>query len=75
MRCYNCGAQLPSNSKVCLSCGKRVGEGLSKGKDSFSGTESKNNVKKNRENRFRIPLFIGIMISFVYLIILYFISR
>jgi uncharacterized membrane protein YvbJ len=75
MRCYNCGRDLPDNSKVCLGCGKRVGESASKSKDTFTGTAPNNKIKKNRENRFRIPLFIGLMISLIYLLILYFLAN
>ena len=59
MKCYNCGKELPDNSKVCLSCGKKVGERGASGKETFSGAAPARQKGTNPKlSSFRIPLIV-----------------
>jgi uncharacterized membrane protein YvbJ len=76
MRCYNCGKELPDNSKVCLSCGKKVGERGPSGKETFSGAApARQKGIKPKLSSFRIPLIVVSMISLLYILILYLLAR
>lgn len=76
MRCYNCGKELLDDTKVCLSCGKKVGAGVSCVKETFSGTAPVRQKRiKPKLTGFRFPLVVVSMLALVYIIILYLLAR
>lgn len=78
MKCYNCGNELPSNSKYCLSCGKKVGDKGNNSCDELIGepeerkinNRSSQSPRPNRTLRIISGLF-AIIILFILAIFLF----